>query len=194
MKSDIILSGVGGQGIISIASAIGGAALKNDIHMKQAEVHGMSQRGGAVQSTLRLSSKPIASDLVAYGAADMILSIEPMESLRYLPYLKPEGWLVTNSVPFVNIDDYPAMEEIIAEIKKVKNHIIIDADAIAAEVATKRASNMVLLGAATHFIDLPLEAFEEGIRMIFGRKGEDITNSNIAAMMAGREAAAEYLK
>ena len=100
MKSDIILSGVGGQGIISIASAIGGAALKNDIHMKQAEVHGMSQRGGAVQSTLRLSSKPIASDLVAYGAADMILSIEPMESLRYLPYLKPEGWLVTNSVPF----------------------------------------------------------------------------------------------
>jgi len=193
MKSDIILSGVGGQGIISIASAIGGAALANDIHIKQAEVHGMSQRGGAVQSTLRLSSKPIASDLIAYGAADMILSIEPMESLRYLPYLKPEGWLVTNSVPFVNINDYPDMEDVIAEIKKIKNHIIIDADGIAAKVATKRASNMVLFGAATHFIDLPLDSFKEGIRMIFAKKGDAIINSNIDAMMSGREAAAKFL-
>ena len=193
MKSDIILSGVGGQGIVSIASAIGNAALANDIHLKQAEVHGMSQRGGAVQSTLRLSSKPIASDLIAYGAADMILSIEPMESLRYLPYLKPEGWLVTNSVPFVNITDYPEMDDIIAEIKKIKNHIIIDADGIAAKVATKRASNMVLFGAATHFIDLPLDSFKEGIRMIFSKKGDAIINSNIDAMMAGREAAAKFL-
>ena len=193
MKSDIILSGVGGQGIVSIASAIGNAALANDIHLKQAEVHGMSQRGGAVQSTLRLSSKPIASDLIAYGAADMILSIEPMESLRYLPYLKPEGWLVTNSVPFVNITDYPDMEVIIAEIKKIKRHIIIDADGIAAKVATKRASNMVLFGAATHFIDLPLDSFKEGIRMIFAKKGDAIINSNIDAMMAGREAAAKFL-
>ena len=193
MKADIILSGVGGQGIVSIASAIGEAALANDIHLKQAEVHGMSQRGGAVQSTLRLSSKPIASDLVAYGAADMILSIEPMESLRYLPYLKPEGWLVTNSVPFVNITDYPEMDVIIAEIKKIKNHIIIDADAIASKVATKRASNMVLFGAATHFIDLPLDSFKDGIRRIFSKKGDAIINSNIDAMMAGREAAAEFL-
>jgi indolepyruvate ferredoxin oxidoreductase beta subunit len=188
------LSGVGGQRIISIASAIRGAALLNDIYMKQAEVHGMSQRGGAVQSTLRLSSKPIASDLIAYGAADMILSIEPMESLRYLPYLKPEGWLVTNSVPFVNIDDYPEMDAVIDEIKKVKNHIIIDADGIAAQVASKRASNMVLLGASTHFIDLPLESFKDGIRQIFSRKGDAIINSNIDAMMAGREAAIEFFK
>ncbi len=194
MKSDIILSGVGGQGIISIASAIGGAALSNGINIKQAEVHGMSQRGGAVQSTLRLSTKPIASDLIAYGAADMILSIEPMESLRYLPYLKSEGWLITNSVPFVNIDDYPEMDEVIAEIKKVKNHIIIDADGIAAKVATKRASNMVLFGAATLFIDMPLDSFKDGIRQIFGKKGDAIINSNIDAMMAGREAAEEFLK
>ena len=193
MKSDIILSGVGGQGIVSIASAIGGAALANDIHLKQAEVHGMSQRGGAVQSTLRLSSKPIASDLIAYGAADMILSIEPMESLRYLNYLKEDGWLITNSNPFVNIDDYPEMDTIIAEIKKIKNHIIIDADGIAAKVATKRASNMVLFGAATHFIDLPLESFKDGIRQIFAKKGEAMMNSNVDAMMAGREAAAKFL-
>lgn len=194
MKSDIILSGVGGQGIISIAAAIGGAALLNDIHMKQAEVHGMSQRGGAVQSTLRLSSNPIASDLIAYGAADMILSIEPMESLRYLPFLKPEGWLVTNSNPFVNIENYPDMEAVFSEIKKIKNHVIIDADGIAAKVATKRASNMVILGAATHFIDIPLESIKDGIRQIFGKKGDALINSNIDAMMAGREAAEAYLK
>jgi indolepyruvate ferredoxin oxidoreductase beta subunit len=194
MKSDIILSGVGGQGIISIAAAIGEAALINDLHMKQAEVHGMSQRGGAVQSTLRVSSKSIASDLIAYGAADMILSVEPMESLRYLNYLKPEGWLITNAVPFVNIDDYPNIETIYAEIRKIKNHVIIDADEIAGKVATKRASNMVMLGAATLFIDIPLESVKEGIRQIFGKKGEAMTQSNIDAMLAGREAAELYMK
>ncbi len=194
MKSDIILSGVGGQGIISIAAAIGGAALINDLNMKQAEVHGMSQRGGAVQSTLRISSKPIASDLIAYGAADMIVSLEPMESLRYVPYLKEGGWLVTNSTPFINIDDYPELEDVYAEIKKNKNHVIIDADKIAGQVATKRAANMVILGAASQFIDIPLESIKEGIRQIFGRKGEDVTNSNIEAMLAGREAAKEFMK
>jgi indolepyruvate ferredoxin oxidoreductase beta subunit len=194
MKSDIILSGVGGQGIISIAAAIGGAALVNDLNMKQAEVHGMSQRGGAVQSTLRISSKPIASDLIAYGAADMVVSLEPMESLRYVSYLKEDGWLVTNATPFVNIDDYPELEDVYAEIKKIKNHVIIDADEIAGRVATKRAANMVILGAASQFIDIPLESIKDGIRQIFGKKGEDITNSNIEAMLAGREAAAEYMK
>lgn len=194
MKSDIILSGVGGQGIISIAAAIGGAALLNDLNMKQAEVHGMSQRGGAVQSTLRVSSKPIASDLIAYGAADMVVSLEPMESLRYVSYLKEDGWLITNATPFVNIDDYPELEDVYNEIRKIKNHVIIDADEIAGKVATKRAANMVILGAATHFIDIPLESVKDGIRQIFGKKGEDITNSNIEAMLAGREAAAEYLK
>ncbi len=194
MKSDIILAGVGGQGIISIAAAIGGAALSNDLHMKQAEVHGMSQRGGAVQSTLRVSSKPIASDLIAYGRADMIVSLEPMESLRYLPYLKEDGWLVTNSVPFVNIPDYPEMDEVLGEIKKLKNHVIIDAEKIAAEVASKRAANMVVLGACSNFIDMPLDAIKDGIKQIFGKKGEDLVNSNIEAMLAGRKAAEEYIK
>ncbi len=194
MKSDIILAGVGGQGIISIAAAIGGAALSNDLHMKQAEVHGMSQRGGAVQSTLRVSSDPIASDLIAYGRADMIVSLEPMESLRYLPYLKKDGWLVTNSVPFVNIPDYPEMDEVLGEIKKIKNHVIIDAEKIAAEVSTKRAANMVVLGACSNFIDMPLDAIKEGIRQIFGGKGEGLVNSNIEAMLAGRKAAEEYIK
>lgn len=186
MKTDIILAGVGGQGILSIAATIGIAALHNDLFLKQAEVHGMSQRGGAVQSNMRISDKPIASDLIPMGAADIILSVEPMESLRYLPFLKKDGWLVTNTTPFVNIPNYPEIEEIMDEIKKYKNHIAIDADAIAAEFGSKRSSNIVMLGAASPFFDITFESFEEGIRQIFARKGEDIINVNIQALRAGR--------
>lgn len=187
MKTDIILAGVGGQGILSIAATIGMAALHNDLYLKQAEVHGMSQRGGAVQSNMRISDKPIASDLIPMGAADIILSVEPMESLRYLPYLGKDGWLVTNTTPFINIPDYPEAEEVMAEIKKQKNFIAIDADTIASEIGSKRSSNIVMLGAATPFFNVSFESFEEGIRKIFARKGEDIVNVNLEALRAGRE-------
>ncbi len=187
MKTDIIIAGVGGQGIISIATTIGIAALNNKLFMKQAEVHGMSQRGGAVQSSMRVSSSPIASDLVPYGKADLIIAVEPMESLRYLPYLSPDGWLVTNTKPFLNITTYPEMEAIIAEIEKQKKHIALDADAIAKEIKSPRSSNIVMLGAATPFINIPFESFEEGIRQIFGRKGEKIVNVNLEALHRGRE-------
>ena len=94
---NIILSGVGGQGILTIAAVLDTASLNQNLYVKQAEVHGMSQRGGAVQSHVRISDKIIYSDLIPLGKADMILSVEPMELLRYLPYLKPEGWLITDS-------------------------------------------------------------------------------------------------
>ena len=126
MKADIILAGVGGQGILSIAASIGMAALDNELYIKQAEVHGMSQRGGAVQSNLRISSKPIASDLIPLGNADLILSVEPMEALRYLPFLAPGGWVVTSSRTFENIPDYPDEEALFSEIRKISNHLIID--------------------------------------------------------------------
>lgn len=187
MKTDIILAGVGGQGILSIAATIGMAALHNDLYLKQAEVHGMSQRGGAVQSNMRVSDKPIASDLIPMGAADIILSVEPMESLRYLPYLNEGGWLVTNTTPFINIPDYPELEEVLAEVKKQKNFVAIDADNIASEIGSKRSSNIVMLGAATPFFNISFESFEEGIRQIFGRKGEDIVNVNLEALRAGRD-------
>ncbi len=186
MKSDIILAGVGGQGILSIAAAIGLAAVKENLYIKQAEVHGMSQRGGDVQSNLRISDKPIASDLIPAGKATLILSVEPMESLRYLPFLSENGWLVTNSTPFNNITDYPSTESIIAEIKKVKNHIIIDADAIAKEAGSSRASNIVMLGAASPFLNMPFENIEDGIRQLFGRKGADVVETNLKALRAGR--------
>ena len=133
MKKDIILSGVGGQGILSIATVIGEAALKEGLYMKQAEVHGMSQRGGDVQSNLRISDKPIASDLIPTGKCDLIISLEPMESLRYLPYLSNDGWLVTNEVPFINIPNYPAEADIMNEINKLPHKIILDVDKVAKE-------------------------------------------------------------
>lgn len=186
MNTDIILSGVGGQGILSIAAVIGEAAVKNNLYMKQAEVHGMSQRGGDVQSNLRISDSPIASDLIAKGSADMILSLEPMESLRYLPYLKPEGWIVTNSIPLINIPDYPAVEDVLSEVKKIKNHVILDVESIAKEVGSPRVANIVMLGAATPFLNISYEMIEEGIRSIFGRKGEEIVALNLKALAAGR--------
>ncbi|MBO4530882.1 MAG: indolepyruvate oxidoreductase subunit beta [Paludibacteraceae bacterium] len=188
MKTDIILSGVGGQGILSIAAVIGEAAVKNNLYMKQAEVHGMSQRGGDVQSNLRISDQPIASDLIAKGAADLIISLEPMEALRYLPYLKEDGCVVTNSAPLINIPDYPSIDEVLAEVKKVKNHVIIDVDSIAKEVGSPRVSNIVMLGASLPFLGIPSEMVEEGIRSIFARKGEDIVNMNLKALAAGKSA------
>jgi len=187
MKSDIILGGVGGQGILSIAAAIGLAALKNDLHLKQSEVHGMSQRGGDVQSHLRISSNPIASDLIPKGKAGLIISVEPMEGLRYLPFLSKEGWLVTNITPFNNITDYPNVEDILKQIKAFPNHIAIDADTIAKAAGSSRSSNIVMLGAASPFIDIPFEKLEDGIRQLFGKKGEELVNTNLKALKAGRE-------
>ena len=186
MKQDIILAGVGGQGILSIATVIGSAALEQGLHLKQAEVHGMSQRGGDVQSNLRLSSDPIQSDLIPRGKADLIVSLEPMEALRYLPYLAPKGWIITNTVPFVNIPDYPPMESVMAEFDKLPQVIAIDVDAIAKEVGSPRSANMVLLGGIAAVLDiLDPENLREGIRRIFGRKGEEIVEANIKAFDAG---------
>jgi indolepyruvate ferredoxin oxidoreductase, beta subunit len=187
MKNDIILAGVGGQGILSIASVIGLAAVANNLFLKQSEVHGMSQRGGDVQSHLRLSDKPVSSDLIPYGQAGLIISVEPMESLRYLPWLSKSGFLVTNSNPFINIPDYPSIEEIINEIRKIKNHIIIDADKIAGEVGYSRSGNIVILGAASPFIEMPFISLENAIRELFGRKGEEIVEGNLKALKAGRD-------
>jgi indolepyruvate ferredoxin oxidoreductase beta subunit len=188
MKSDIILSGVGGQGILSIAAIIGLAAIANDLFLKQSEVHGMSQRGGDVQSHLRLSDKPVFSDLIPYGKADLIISVEPMESMRYLPWLSKSGWLVTNSTPFINIPDYPPVDEILKQIRKIKNHKIIDADAIAKETGSARSGNMVILGAASLHLDLPFASLENAVRKLFEKKGEEIVAVNLKALLAGRKA------
>lgn len=187
MKTDIILAGVGGQGILSIASTIGYAAVNTGLFLKQAEVHGMSQRGGDVQSNLRLSDKEIASDLIPMGKADMIISIEPMEALRYLPMLNPDGWVITNTKPFINIPNYGSSENVIGEIQKLKNKIAIDADDIAKELGSPRSANMVILGAASPFLDMDYQSLEDAIVAMFSRKGQEIVDVNIACLRAGRE-------
>jgi indolepyruvate ferredoxin oxidoreductase beta subunit len=187
MKRDIILAGVGGQGILSIAAIIGTAAVQCGLHLKQAEVHGMSQRGGDVQSNLRLSDRDIASDLIPRGKADMIISVEPMESLRYLPMLAPDGWVVTNTKPYVNIPNYPPMEKLLAEIDALPHHIAIDADKVAQELGSVRSANVVILGAASLFLEIEYEELENAINVIFGSKGEEVVQMNLDAMRAGRK-------
>ena len=188
MKRDIILAGVGGQGILSIATVIGSAALEQGLNLKQAEVHGMSQRGGDVQSHLRLSDTPVHSDLIPLGGADIIISMEPMEALRYLPFLAKDGWIITNTVPLKNIPNYPEMKEIEDALGKVKNVVALDAEAAARAVLSPRSANMVLLGASSGVLQiLDPEKLREGIRSIFGRKGEAIVEANIKAFDAGRE-------
>lgn len=189
MKKDIILSGVGGQGILSIATVIGRAALAEGLQIKQAEVHGMSQRGGDVQSHLRISSSEIRSDLIPRGAADLIISLEPMESLRYLEWLAADGWVVTNTVPVVNIPNYPDEQALKAELEALPHVVTLDADALAREAASPRSANMALLGAAAPMLDIEAEKLEEGIRAIFARKGEAVVEANLAAFRAGYETA-----
>lgn len=188
MKKDIILAGVGGQGILTIAAILGQAAIKRGWYLKQAEVHGMSQRGGDVQSHLRLSDSPIHSDLIPFGAADMILSVEPMEALRYIPYLSKEGWIIANRTPFKNIKAYPDLEQIYAEITRYPNHVLIDADTIAKEVKNARGMNIVILGAAIKHIGFSPEEISGAITDIFARKGENVVEANINALKAGIEA------
>lgn len=187
MKTDIILAGVGGQGILSIAAILGAAALNENLYLKQAETHGMSQRGGEVVSHLRISDTPIYSDLIPFGNAELILSVEPLESLRYLPYLKHNGCLVTNTTEFRNIPNYPNLENTFAELGTKLKIIQIDADKMAHETGNPKASNMVMLGAASPFIHIGEEIILKAIETVFASKGEAVVESNKKAFLAGRE-------
>ena len=194
MKKDIILSGVGGQGILSIATVIGRAALEEGLQIKQAEVHGMSQRGGDVQSNLRISSSRIDSDLIARGGADLIISLEPMEALRYLPWLAADGWVITNTTPFVNIPNYPDAEALQHELASLPHVVALDVDSLAKAAASPRSANMVLLGAAAPFLGLEAGKFEQGIRAIFARKGDAVVEMNLAAFRVGYEQAKKQIR
>lgn len=195
MKKDIILSGVGGQGILTIATIIGEAATNSRLMLKQAEVHGMSQRGGDVQSNLRLSDKEIASDLIALGCADMIISLEPMEALRYLPYLNKNGWIITSSSPIKNIPNYPEEETLLAELKSFANVILLDVEKIAKENNMPKCSNVILLGAAAHVLNIITpEQLREGIGRVFAAKGGTIVEMNNKAFDIGFEVAGSKIK
>jgi len=193
MKKDIILSGVGGQGILTIAAIIANAALKKGLNIKQSEVHGMSQRGGDVQANLRISSGPVLSDLIPEGKADLVISVEPMEALRYLPMLnKDSGWVITSSNPLKNIPDYPDMEELLNEIEKLPRYVLIDAEKMAKEIGSVKAANIIVMGASAPFVGIDKESLEESIKEVFSRKGADVVELNLKAFEAGYQFAMEH--
>jgi indolepyruvate ferredoxin oxidoreductase beta subunit len=189
VKQDLVLAGVGGQGILSIAAIIAKAALDRGLNLKQSEVHGMAQRGGDVSAHLRLSSEPIFSDLIPRGGADIVLAVEPLEALRHLTFLSADGVLLANSTPLVNIPNYPEPEAVCAEIRQQKRHVLIDADAMGREAGSPRSMNMVMLGALSAFLDLPEEALRQGVADLFQAKGEKVLDVNLKAFAAGRAAA-----
>ncbi|MFA9389156.1 MAG: indolepyruvate oxidoreductase subunit beta [Prolixibacteraceae bacterium] len=187
MKKNIILAGVGGQGILSISAIIDWAALKMGLNIKQAEVHGMSQRGGAVQSHLRISDQEIFSDLIPLKGADLILSVEPMEALRYLPFLSESGCIVSSIDPFKNITHYPDIENIIAQIKKTNKPVLVNSSGICCEIGNSKATNIIMLGAGASYLGIDPLLLEAGIREMFERKGETVVKSNIKAFRIGME-------
>jgi indolepyruvate ferredoxin oxidoreductase beta subunit len=185
MRCDLILAGVGGQGILSIATILDRVALRLGLHVKQAEVHGMAQRGGAVQSHLRISDREIASDLIPHGRADLILSVEPMEALRYLDWLAPEGTVVSSASPFVNIPDYPNIEEVLSAIRKVKRHVLVDTRALAKQAGNAKTENTVMLGAASAFLPFPAAEVRAELLAAFAGKGDSVVNANLRAFDLG---------
>ena len=190
MKQDIILSGVGGQGILSIAFVIDNAALQQGLRMKQAEVHGMAQRGGAVQSHLRLSQNEIFSDLIPKGEADMILSVEPIEALRYIDYLHPDGRIVTSSTPMVNIPDYPDIADVLSAIRQVPGSLVVDSGRLAKEAGSLRSQNMVMLGAASGLLMLEAVRLREFVEVLFKPRGDKLVDINLRAFDLGQQASA----
>lgn len=191
MKRDVILAGVGGQGLLALAAVIGEAARALDLHVRQAEVHGMAQRGGVVQSHLRYADRPLHSNLVRIGSADLILALEPMEALRYLPYLAPAGAVVSSTEPLINIPDYPDADALRTEIAALPAHRLIDAVALAREAGALQAANMVMLGAGAPFLGLPQGAVTAAIESFFGGKGASVVRTNLRAFELGLAAAQE---
>ena len=165
MKFEVILAGVGGQGVLSVGAIISGAAVKEGLNVRQSEVHGMAQRGGAVLAHLRISDKNIAADMVPRGAADMILSMEPLEAIRYALWLTPKGAsgqpgvLISAADPLENIPNYPDLSEIHNTIKKFPMHRIIEAAALAKEAG-------VALGFFVDDIPTAIKWKNRGIRYI----------------------------
>jgi indolepyruvate ferredoxin oxidoreductase beta subunit len=189
MKFDIILAGVGGQGVLSVSAIIASSAMQQGLFVKQSEVHGMSQRGGAVLANLRLSDQTIASDLIPRGSAALVLSMEPIESLRYLEYLAADGTVVTATDPVENISDYPPLERVHAQIRRLPRAILVDAEALARKAGSARATNMVMVGAASHLLPVAFETIEHNVRTMFAAKGEKVVETNLKALQAGRAAA-----
>ena len=186
MKYNIIICGVGGQGVISVAAIIAQAAVAEGLQVCQSEVHGMAQRGGAVFSHLRISDGAVHSTLIPRGCADMLLSMEPLESLRYTHMLASDGILITAEEALANIPAYPDMQTVYAAIEDFSNTRRVPASKLAQEAGSPRAVNMVLVGTASKSIPLKTDSLEKAIRERFASRGEKTIALNLAAFNSGR--------
>lgn len=189
MNYDMILCGVGGQGGISVSVVIAKAAMAEGYRVKQSEIHGMAQRGGEVLAHLRISDGEPASPSIPMGAADLIISFEPLEALRHSRWLAADrGTLVSATAPVKNISDYPDLETVLAELRKLPRVRLVDADALAKEAGNARAANMVLVGLASTLMPISAARLEEETAAYFARKGQAVVDANIAAFRKGRDA------
>jgi indolepyruvate ferredoxin oxidoreductase beta subunit len=187
MKFDIVLAGVGGQGVLSVAAIVADAARREGLEVKQTEVHGMAQRGGAVQAMLRIADSPVSTELVPRGTADLVLGLEPVEALRHLSYLAPDGVLITAADPVADLADYPPVEDVHRRARSLGG-MLVEADELGAAAGSKKAANIAMLGAASTVIPLPPDALEQSITAAFAERGDAVVATNLAAFRAGRAA------
>jgi indolepyruvate ferredoxin oxidoreductase beta subunit len=160
-KTDILITGVGGQGILLASTVIGRTAIKAGLSVRSTETHGMAQRGGSVVSHLRIGN--VYSPMIPKGSADFLIAFEPLEAVRNADYLKDGCWAVVNTETInptgekKKIGNYPPVEDILMALMEFANIIPIDATNLAREAGSPLTLNMVLLGAVAALEGFPLE-------------------------------------
>jgi indolepyruvate ferredoxin oxidoreductase beta subunit len=185
MKHDIVMIGVGGQGILTMAYLFDNAAVARGMHVKQAEIHGMAQRGGAVFTHVRISDEPVTSDLIPEGKADMILSMEPLEVQRYLNFLSPKGMIITSNQAFHNISNYPDEKLMMDALFHLGSVAIVDSKRIATLGGASQGQNMAMVGMALPWLPFEVSDFAPYVHKLLGRKGDEIVNSNVKVIELG---------
>ena len=180
-KTNIIIVGVGGQGILLTSKILGYLALKMGEEVKVSEVHGMSQRGGSVITHVRIG-EDIHSPLVDPGEADFVLSFEKLEALRAEYFLKEGGVLISNTQEILPMPVITGAAQYPEKAPETKKNVMLDALALAEEAGSSRAVNIVLLGVLARFLDWPEESWEDAIAASVPPKTLEI---NLRAFRAG---------
>ena len=184
---DILMVGIGGQGTILASNILGEACLIEGRPVKGAETHGMAQRGGSVESHIRIDG--LFGPLIPPGQADLMISFDLLEALRYSHFLKKEGRVVVNNHLVLPTSVYtqklvaPTEDEIIAALKKKNPLCLLDADKMAADAGSPLSQNVVMLGAASGSIPLKPESLLEAVRRLVPKKTVEI---NVKAFESGR--------
>lgn len=182
----IILSGVGGQGVLSLAQILLEALRRSGLHTLQSEIHGMSQRGGSVHAQVCYAEAPLSSPIIDEGCADLLIALEPLEALRYVSMLRLNGALVVSEEPQTDMAGYPPLEDIYAALKAVPGAHLVDTEDLARRLNHRQAGGMALLGMASRFLPVDDAVWREVIAQRFEAKGPRITEKNLEAFEAGR--------